>query len=218
MMTSQIIAMFLTCNFFLILMCQLYVMLVASLFCNGVHLYRFIYTDDVNLTPENVTSILYASKKYIVTNLTKKCAEFLEENISAETAAMLLEQSMVHDVTDLKDKVLKKIEEESSAVLSSDDFPSLSKEALHEVLQLNLKISNEIEVFGASLRWAKSKCQEMEKADDGANLREVLGDNLFLIRFPTMTLKDFSDIVAPCDILTTSEGFQLFRYFTAEKN
>ena len=163
-------------------------------------------------------SVMYAAQKYIVTNLTKKCTKFLEENLSARTAPMILEQSVMYNEKDLKTKVLQKIEQEAPDVLSSEDFVKLSKEALHEVLQLNLRISNEMEVFQASIYWAKNKCQELTKPIEGTNLREALGDNLFLIRFPTMSPTDISDTVIPQNVLTASEGLQILCYITAEKH
>ena len=175
-----------------------------------------MYTDEVQLNADNVLQVMYAAKKYIVTNLSKKCTEFLQENLSADTAPQLLEQSILYGEEDLKAKVLTKIEEEASAVLSSEEFTTLSKEALHEVLQLRLKISNEMEVFNASLKWAESRCQQLSMMMEGANLRNVLGDNLFLIRFPTMTFDEINDAIIPQDILTDREGLQLLRFLTAK--
>ena len=177
-----------------------------------------MYTDEVHLTPHNVLAVLYASKKYIVTKLTKKCTQFLEENVSAETAPQLLEQSMLFDEKELKNKVLNKIEEEASRVLSSEDFINLSSDALHEVLQLNLNITKELEVFEAAMRWAQNKCQQLKKSTEGANLREVLDDKIFLIRFPTMTPDEFNDVVTPFDVLSDNEGYRVFQYITAKSN
>ncbi len=177
-----------------------------------------MYTDEVHLTPNNVLAVLYASKKYIVTKLTKKCTQFLEENVSAETAPQLLEQSMLFDEKELKNKVLNKIEEEASEVLSSEDFINLSSDALHEVLQLKLKITKELEVFEAAMRWAQNKCQQLKKSTEGANLREVLDDKIFLIRFPTMSVDEFSNVVAPYDVLSSYEGYQVLLYITAKTN
>ena len=84
------------------------------------------------------------------------------------------------------------------------------------MLQLNLKISNEMEVFNASLKWAESRCQQLRMSIDGANLREVLSDNLFLIRVPAMTIGDISGTIIPKDILTDREGLQILRYLTAK--
>ena len=161
---------------------------------------------------------MYVAHKYIVTNLTKQCVKFLEENLSADTAVVLLEQCNLYKEKDLKTKVLQKIEEEAPAVLSSEDFIKLSTDALHEVLQLNLRITKEVETFDAAIRWAKNKCQQLRKTTEGANLREVLGGNLFLIRFPIMSLSDINDIVVPQNILTANEGFQILRYITTEKS
>ena len=116
----------------------------------------------------------------------------------------------------LKEKVLSKIQEEASAVLMSEDFVSLSKEALKEVLQLDLHIRNELEVLQATMKWAERKCKELNKSVDGANLREVLGDNLFLIRFPTMSVDNFNETVVPYDVLTETEGFKVLRNLTAK--
>ena len=176
--------------------------------------YRFLYTDEVQLNTDNVLQVMHAAKKYIVTNLSKKCAEFLQENLSADTAPQLLEQSILFDEKNLKAKVLTKIAEEAPTFLSSEEFTTLSKDALHEVLQLNLQISNEMVVFNASIKWAENRCQQLKRIMDGANFREVLGDNLFLIRFPTMTLDDINDTIIPQDVLTDEEGLQILHYLT----
>ena len=177
-----------------------------------------MYTDDVDLTAANVMGVLYASRKYIITNLTKQCLKFLEDNLSAETALQILEQSMLFNDTNLKKKLLSKIEEEAPAILSSEDFMKLSEQTLHEILQLELCINKEREVFDAAVKWAQKKCQELHKSIEGSNLREVLGENLYLIRFPTMTTDDINEAVVPSDVLTGSEGFQVLQYITAKKS
>ena len=91
--------------------------------------YRFVYTDEVQLNADNVLQVMCAAKKYIITNLSKKCAKFLQEHLSADTAPQLLEQSILFDEKYLKAKVLTKIEEEAPTILSSEEFKALSKEA-----------------------------------------------------------------------------------------
>ena len=193
---------------------------LMNTFKMSIHLvcFRFIYTDEVHLNVSNVMSVLYASKKYIVTKLTKRCTNYLERNISPATAAGILQHSMMFDEKDLKDKVLARIRDEAPAVLSSDDFMTLSKEALHEVLQLNLKISKEMEVFEACMKWAENKCQEFGKRTDRENLREALGDeNLFLIRFPTMTLDDMQ-AVRRRHVLKGTEYYRIILYLKADRD
>ena len=175
-----------------------------------------MYTDEVQLNADNVMQVMYGANKYIITNLSKKCSQFLQENVSTDTAPQALEQSILYDEKDLKAKVLTKIAEEAPAVLSSEDFTTLSREALHEVLQFNLKISNEVDVFNASVKWAANRCQQLKRTIDGENIREVLGDNLFLVRFPAMTIDGINDIVIPQDILTDQEALQVHHFLTAK--
>ena len=104
------------------------------------------------MTADNVMSVLYASKKYIIPALTKKCTQFLSDKISPDAVLMLLEQSLLFEEEELKNKVLRQIGEEADVVLSFEDFTKLSKEALSEVLKLNLKIKTELKVFEATVK------------------------------------------------------------------
>ena len=167
------------------------------------------------MTPDNVAGVLNASKKYIVTNLTKKCKQFLEDNLYADTAIQILEQSMFFAEEALKDKALETITQHAPTVLSSEDFLTLSEDVLREILQLNLMIGKEMEVFEAAVKWAKNKCECLNKSITGVNLREALGTNLFLIRFPAMTMRSFCDEVVPSGILTSSEEHQVLQYHKA---
>ena len=138
--------------------------------------------------------------------------------MTTEDVPQLLDQSLFFDETELKNKVLAKIKDDASAVLASDEFLNLSTKALEEVLSLELKISTELEVFQAALKWAEVKCANLKISPERSNLREVMGNNLFLIRFPTMTAEEFTESVAPRDILTTSEGYDMFRFLSSKSN
>ena len=138
--------------------------------------------------------------------------------MTTEDLPQLLDQSLLFDETELKNKVLAKVKDDAPAVLASDEFLNLSTEALEEVLSLELKITRELEVFQAALTWAKAKCTQLKRLPEGPNIREVMGNNLFLIRFPTMTAEEFTESVAPQDILTASEGYDVFRFITSKSN
>ena len=40
-------------------------------------LFRYMYSDEVNLTGSNVMQVMYLAKKYMVSSLSAKCVEFL---------------------------------------------------------------------------------------------------------------------------------------------
>ena len=158
------------------------------------------------------------SKKYEVTNLTKKCTQFMEKNLTIDTAVQLLDKMLPFKDQDSKSILLRMIKEQAPETLASEEFPKLSKKALHEILLLELNVSKEIEVFKASLAWAQHHCQKLQKSVNGANMRDVLGDNLYLIRFPTMSVDDINEVVLPQGILTAREGLQVLQYLTAKTN
>ena len=46
-----------------------------------VELFRYMYSDRVNLSGSNVMGVLYLAKKYMVPSLADKCTEYLKEKI-----------------------------------------------------------------------------------------------------------------------------------------
>ena len=160
--------------------------------------------------------VLHASQKYMVSCLTDRCIQYLEQHLTISTAHTLLEQSIFFDAYELKTKVLKKISEETSAFLADKAFISLSKNSLQQILKLDEVNATELDVFSACVRWAKKQCKK--KTVTGNMIREILGENLFLIRFPTMSLEDFNEKVLTKEILLDGEGFLLYRHITSKNN
>ena len=48
-----------------------------------LELFRFVYSDEVNLNADNVMQVLYLAKKYMLPSLADKCSEFLRKNLDA---------------------------------------------------------------------------------------------------------------------------------------
>lgn len=57
-----------------------------------LHVFRFLYSDEVQIGPETVMTTLYTAKKYAVPALEAHCVEFLKKNLRADNAFMLLTQ------------------------------------------------------------------------------------------------------------------------------
>lgn len=55
-------------------------------------IFRFLYSDEVQIGPETVMTTLYTAKKYAVPALEAHCVEFLKKNLRADNAFMLLTQ------------------------------------------------------------------------------------------------------------------------------
>lgn len=63
-------------------------------------------------------------------------------------------------------------------------------------------------------RWAIAECYRKELDPEPANLRSVLTDVFKLIRFPVMSLQEFTTRVTSTGILSDSEELSLLRYYT----
>ena len=77
-------------------------------------------------------------------------------------------------------------------------------------------IAEEVDIFAACMEWASAECERQKLEDNPENQRKVLGNHLHKIRFPTMTIQQFADIVVPTGILRDPEGFLIFQYFVCQ--
>ena len=48
-----------------------------------LELFRYLYSDEVNLSESNVMQVSYVAKKYMVPSLVGKCAEYLRDSVDA---------------------------------------------------------------------------------------------------------------------------------------
>lgn len=69
-----------------------------------------------------------------------------------------------------------------------------------------------------SFRWSRSECTRRNIFSTVENQRLVLKEPLSLIRFPTMTLEEFSSKVAASELLAEKEVISLFLYFNGVNN
>ena len=58
-----------------------------------LELFRFLYTDEVNLSGSNVMQVLYLAKKYLVPSLADKCTAYLREHLGASNVFSVLPQA-----------------------------------------------------------------------------------------------------------------------------
>ena len=58
-----------------------------------MELFRYMYSDEVILSGSNVMGVLYLAKKYMVSSLADKCAEYLEDNLDASNVFGILTQA-----------------------------------------------------------------------------------------------------------------------------
>ncbi|XP_078340650.1 BTB/POZ domain-containing protein 6-like isoform X3 [Crassostrea virginica] len=179
-------------------------------------LLEFLYTDSVSLQSDIVLPLLYAAKKYSVQALVKQCIHFLdlnEETTDVESICAILEQSHCYNENELQKKCMKYICRHTKDVMVSEHFLKLPFHCLEVILSSDELQIDEKSVLEATLKWANARCKEKDLETTAENQRRMLGDLIYLVRFPLLGDQYFTEVVSDMDILTDSEKVELFKYF-----
>lgn len=99
--------------------------------------------------------------------------------------------------------------------LKSEGFVDIDMSTLESVLGRETLNCKEMNLLEAALNWATAECGRREIDPTPQNKRAVLGNALYLIRIPTMTLEEFANGAAQIGILTQQETIDIFFHFTA---
>ncbi|XP_037551027.1 BTB/POZ domain-containing protein 6-B [Nematolebias whitei] len=178
-------------------------------------LLKYMYSDEIDLEADTVLATLYAAKKYIVPALAKACVTFLETSLEAKNACVLLSQSRLFEEPELTQRCWEVIDAQAELALRSEGFCEIDLQTLEIILRRETLNTKEAVVFEAVMNWAAAECKRQGLGPTTRNTREVLGTALFLVRIPTMSLEEFANGAAQCDILTLEETHNVFLWYTA---
>ncbi|XP_078372781.1 BTB/POZ domain-containing protein 6-like [Oculina patagonica] len=181
-----------------------------------LELFRFMYSDEVNLDPDNVMQVLYLAKKYMLPSLADKCTEYLGKNLDASNVFHVLPDAQKYEEKDLVDRCWEVIDKQADEAVTSGGFVTIEKSVLEELVERDSLTVKEVELFKAVDCWATKECEKQGLAKEGSVKRRILGERIVkAIRFPVMEEKEFADVVLDCDILTKKESFDLVKYFNS---
>ena len=169
--------------------------------------YRFMYTEEVSITANNVLYLMSAARKYILESLVETCSKFLETNISEENVCTIFNHSVLQSEERLVDVCVKFIQPRAGAIFQTESFLELNHLALTELLKSDtLEIDKEVDVFNACVRWVQRNCN----TDNSEDKRKVLGGALFQVRYLSIDAADLTKVVGISDLLTDRE-FRVLR-------
>lgn len=100
--------------------------------------------------------------------------------------------------------------------IKSEGFVDIDSKTFETILARETLNCKEINLFEAALTWAHNACYKSDIEPTPQNKRQILGQALFLIRIPTMTLEQYANSVAQLGILTQQETIDIFLHFTAK--
>ena len=171
-----------------------------------LELFRYMYSDEVNLSGSNVMGVLYLAKKYMVPSLADKCMEYLERNVDPTNLFSILSCAQKYEEKSLVDRCWEVVDKQTEKTVKSDEFATIERSLFETIVVRDGLTIEEIDLFKAVDLWVTKECERQGLAVDGAVKRKILGETLVkALRFPTMKLEDFACIVLDSKILTPDE-------------
>ena len=177
-------------------------------------LFRYMYSDEVNLSGSNVMGVLYLAKKYMVPSLAEKCTEYLQENLDPSNVFIILPSAQKYEEKDLVDRCWKVIDKQEA--VKSDGFATIERSLLEAVVIRDTLTIEEIELFKAVDLWATKECDRQGLEADGKTKRRILGEEIVkAIRFPVMKQEDFASVVLDSEILREKEIVEIIKHLNS---
>ena len=180
-----------------------------------LEMFRYLYSDKVNLSGSNVMQVLYLANKYMVPSLAEKCTEYLRRNLKASNVFCILPQAQKFADKDLEDRCWELTDKQTEEAVMSDEFVSVERSLVETVVnreELNVK---EVELFKAVDRWATEQSKRQGITPDGESKRRSLGEKIVkAIRFPLMLQQEFASVVIDSDILSLKEVGDMIKHFS----
>ena len=179
-----------------------------------LELFRFIYSDEVELTGGNVMHVLYLAKKYLVPSLAEKCAEFLRKNVNASNVFSILSHAQKFEDKDLENRCWEVVEVQTEEALASDDFVVTERSVVESVVKREKLNVKEVELFKAVNRWAEKKIENQGISLNGNAKRGIIREEILKeIRFPLMSQKEFVSFVVDSNILNIHEIVNMIKHY-----
>ena len=158
------------------------------------------------------------AKKYLVSSLVEECVQFLSQDINVNNALLILQQASKFAEEELQQKCVSYICSNASQILKSEYFLNLDVDTLKIILKQDKLNVTETELFKFVQCWCDHKLAGAERETEHLNAeRELLGDALYLIRFPVMSALDFAENCAPSGFLTPIEYSNILCYLVRKK-
>lgn len=178
---------------------------------------KFIYTDEANLVARVAGAVLYLAKKYDIAGLSEHCRNFINKNMDRENVVDLLQGLTFVVDDDLKETCLKLMDRNGHFVINSNHVvEKMSWDILTTIVKRDTFCAREIDILDAIQWWIKK--QPGNEHLDKREVRDLMEEVIPLIRFPTMTMKEFVQLVIPTQVLSAEEIVDVLSTYRRSKS
>jgi hypothetical protein len=163
---------------------------------------QYIYTTEITIGADNVMEVLAAADKLQLPKLCSTCVNFLENSVSVANACTILNASKQMNLVPLLNSCAKFILRHGKAVLESEGFKELTKEAVVSIISDTDLHATEEEVFGAVMLWGEAEVgRSYDDVDSG--LSDAVSDLLPYLRLDEMEQEFLCDRVKQAGVFST---------------
>ena len=177
----------------------------------------FVYTEDLFLTWDNLFPIAYLAKKYYIPSLTKECSKFLSRSLRADNVLEVLSQCVLMDEKEMTEQCLELIRVRIRQLVRTEEFLKLDLQLLKSILALNVLDIEEIDLFLAVDKWCIHHLEQQGKEVTPEGKREIMGNVVNLIRFPSLSVKELINSCLPSGLITKDQFVELVSLQMSEK-
>lgn len=158
---------------------------------------QFFYLDNVQLTMENLEEVVQLADKYDILDCLNNYAASLIGKLAVDNICLGYQLAVMTDHGSLKKYCERYICAFPVDVFQSIAFLSINSTVLKHILEFETLNCDETDIFKACLSWAKVKCKETGMDENNPNdLKHLLGDCFYLIRFCAMQQEQFAEYTA----------------------
>ena len=125
-----------------------------------LELFRYMYSDEVNLSGSNVMGVLYLAKKCMVPSLVEKSTEYLQDHLDPSNVFSILPTADKYEEKNLVERCWKVTDKQAEAALKSDGFATIERSLLEPVIVRDTLCIKEIDLFQAVDLWATKQCEK----------------------------------------------------------
>lgn len=178
---------------------------------------QFFYQETVNLSIENIEAVLDLAEQSLVAEFVTDCERFLQSKTTPQNTCWAYGLAIKYNLEAFQSHCEQEIGMNIVQVFASDDFLHCDREMLLNILKMDSLRCTETDVVNACIAWARADCKQ-KKLDIGKpkNLRTVLGDAIYQIRFTSMQAQEFAALHKSLpDFFTNDEAIELF-YIVSE--
>lgn len=156
---------------------------------------KFIYTKNMELDFNNIVEVTQFAHNYNLQSVKEFCRNWIKQKLTIKTACIVLQTMMINNEDNLLAEVENFIRLNYKEVIETESFLNSDVSVIRRILSLEkIESGSEIDVYNAAEKWAKQRLS-VGKPFTGSKMRDILGDLIYLIRFPSMTSLEFTECV-----------------------